>query len=135
MPALSVIRQRLRERGLRGRLVYSHNAFLDVLPARASKGRAIRYLSYKWDIPLDHFLVAGDSGNDECMLRGDTLGVVVGNYSPELESLRGRANVHFAQGRFAAGILKGVAAYDFAPARPPGGHDVVDQALAFEAAV
>ncbi|MGB9440450.1 MAG: HAD family hydrolase [Desulfobacterales bacterium] len=34
-------------------------------------------------------MVCGDSGNDEEMLRGEPLGVVVGNYSPELKKLKG----------------------------------------------
>ena len=78
-------------------LIYSHNEFLDLLPFRASKGKAIRYLSYKWEIPLKNFLVSGDSGNDEEMLRGEPKAVVVGNYSPELKVLKGSRNVYFAK--------------------------------------
>ena len=77
------------------------------------RGKAIRYLSYKWRFPLDRVLVAGDSGNDEGMLRGETLGIVVANYSPELERLRGSHKVYFASGRFAWGILEGAEHYDF----------------------
>ncbi len=66
-------------------LIYSHEKYLDLLPYRASKGKAIRYLGYKWEIPLKNFLVCGDSGNDEEMLQGDPCAVVVGNYRPELE--------------------------------------------------
>ena len=113
MPPLTQIYRHLRERGLYAQLVYSHEAFLDVLPVRASKGHAIRYLAYKWGLPLKSFLVAGDSGNDEEMLRGDTLGVVVGNYSPELEPLRGLEQVYFAQEAGARGILEGIHHYGF----------------------
>ncbi|MCF8114385.1 MAG: HAD-IIB family hydrolase, partial [Desulfotignum sp.] len=55
-------------------LIYSQNRYLDILPYRASKGKAVRYLSYKWEIPLKNFLVCGDSGNDEEMLKGEPLG-------------------------------------------------------------
>ncbi len=112
-PPVGEIRRRLRARGLAASLVVSQQKFLDVLPIRASKGKAIRYLSYKWRFPLDRVLVAGDSGNDEGMLRGETLGIVVANYSPELERLRGTHKVYFASGRFAWGILEGVEHYDF----------------------
>jgi sucrose-phosphate synthase len=81
--------QRLHDLKLHANLIYSHQAFLDVLPVRVSKGHAIRYLAYKWGLPLRNFLVAGDSGNDAEMLVGDTSAVVVGNHSPELERLRG----------------------------------------------
>lgn len=94
-------------------LIYSHGEFLDILPQRASKGKAIRYLSYKWEIPLGNFLVCGDSGNDEEMLRGEPLAVVVGNYSRELEGLRGRKNIYFAKEFFAAGILEAIDRYKY----------------------
>jgi sucrose-phosphate synthase len=43
------------------------------------------------------FLVCGDSGNDEEMLRGEPRGVVVGNYHRELEPLRESRHVYFAK--------------------------------------
>jgi sucrose-phosphate synthase len=94
-------------------LIYSHQKYLDILPYRASKGKAIRYLSYKWEIPLVNFLVCGDSGNDEEMLKGDPRAVVVGNYSSELEKLRGRRNIYFAHRHGAGGILEAIEHYDF----------------------
>lgn len=97
----------------RYQLVYSHEKYLDILPYRASKGKAIRYLSYKWEIPLKHFLVAGDSGNDEEMLRGEPRAIVVGNYSRELESLKGARKVYFARAHCAGGILEGIEKYRF----------------------
>jgi sucrose-phosphate synthase len=94
-------------------LVYSHDEFLDILPFRASKGKAIRYLSYKWEIPLKNFMVCGDSGNDEEMLRGEPLAVVVGNYSHELNELKGSRNVYFAKANCAGGIIEGLKRYRF----------------------
>ena len=87
--------------------------YLDILPQRASKGKAIRYLSYKWEIPLSNFLVCGDSGNDEEMLRGEPLAVVVANYSKEIESLRGKRNLFFSQKPYAKGILDAIEHYKF----------------------
>jgi sucrose-phosphate synthase len=114
MPPLRKLDRHLHQHKLEAQLIYSHQAFLDVLPIRASKGHAIRYLAYKWGLPLKNFLIAGDSGNDTEMLVGDTLAVVVGNHSPELELLRGLEQVYFAQGHCAAGILEGLAHYGFA---------------------
>ena len=111
--SMQKIRACLRKRDLHCKLIYSHQAYLDLLPVRASKGLAIRYLMMKWGLPPDRLLVAGDSGNDIEMLRGDTLGVVVGNYSPELEALRGMPRIYFAKGDYAAGVLEGIDHYDF----------------------
>ncbi len=113
IPPVDVIYQHLQALNLQAQVIYSHNEFLDILPMRASKGHAIRYLAYKWDFPLKQFLVAGDSGNDSEMLIGDTLAVVVGNHSSELEHLRGLEQVYFAEKKYAAGILEGLEHYQF----------------------
>lgn len=112
-PTVREIQAHLRHLDLHARLIFSHGEFLDLLPVRASKGLAIRYLSIKWGLPPERILVAGDSGNDEDMLRGNMLGLVVGNYSPELARLKGRGRVYFAESHYAWGILEGMTHYDF----------------------
>lgn len=112
-PSMRDIVRRLRQRDLHSNVIYSHQMFLDVLPIRASKGLALRYLAWKWGLPLDHILVAGNSGNDREMLLGNTLGVVVGNYSAELRRLRGKPRIYFANGHHAWGILEAIEHYDF----------------------
>ena len=93
--------------------ILDHEVFLDVIPIRASPGLAIRFFCFKWNLEPHRLLVAGDSGNDWDMLSGDTLGVVVSNHTPELERLRGRSRVHFAESAHARGILEGIDWYDF----------------------
>jgi sucrose-phosphate synthase len=110
---LSTIHHQLLKNRCRYTLIYSHDRYLDILPFRASKGKAIRYLSYRWEIPLANFLVCGDSGNDEEMLRGEPRAVVVGNYSRELEELKGGRNIYFARSRYAGGIMEGLQHYRF----------------------
>lgn len=113
VPPIETINQHLQQLNLNAQVIYSHSEFLDILPIRASKGHAIRFLAGKWDLPLTQFLTSGDSGNDSEMLVGDTLGVVVGNHSEELATLRGLDQVYFAQGHYAAGIIEGIAHYQF----------------------
>ena len=110
---LAMIHERLLQNKCRYTLIYSQDKYLDILPYRASKGKAIRYLSYQWDTPLKNFFVCGDSGNDEEMLRGEPLAAVVGNYSPELEKLKGRKNIYFAKQKYAGGILEAIDRYNF----------------------
>jgi sucrose-phosphate synthase len=112
-PKFREIQRHLRRLDLHAKLVYSHGAYLDLVPIRGSKGMAIRYLALKWGLAAEHILVAGDSGNDEEMLGGNTLAVVVGNYSPELEHLRGKPHVYFAQAHHAWGIIEGIDEYQF----------------------
>ncbi|MDG5767248.1 HAD-IIB family hydrolase [Balneolales bacterium ANBcel1] len=110
---LAKVHQKLTEKNLRYQLIYSHGAYLDILPLRASKGKAIQYLGKKWDIPPERTLVSGDSGNDYEMLYGKRLAVVVGNHAPEIERLRGNRRVYFADSNYAAGIIEGVRHYRF----------------------
>lgn len=112
-PGMRELVRHLRRLDVHVNAIHSHGTFLDLLPVRASKGAAVRYFADKWGIPFNHILAAGDSGNDEEMLSGTTLGVVVGNHSEELNRLRGHDRVYFADGHHAWGILEGIDHYDF----------------------
>ncbi len=110
---LNKIKDILFKNRIKANVIFSHGQFLDILPYRASKGKAIRYLSYRWNIPYENILVAGDSGNDAEMLKGELLGVVVANYSSELETLKGGKRIFFAKRNYAGGIIDGINHYDF----------------------
>ena len=107
------IERRLRKRELRCKVVFSLGQYLDIIPVRASKGLAIRYLANRWGVPMERVLVAGDCGNDIEMLIGRSLGVVVANHSDEIDALRDQENIFFASTGHAAGILEGVEHYGF----------------------
>ena len=113
VPPIREISAHLRQHDLHVKLIYSHEAYLDVMPIRASKGLAVRYIAMKWGITPERILVAGDSGNDEEMLKGNTLGVVVGNFSKELAKLKGRDRIYFAEQEFASGVREGMEFYGF----------------------
>lgn len=107
------VRNELSRNKIRCTIIYSHDEFLDLLPLRASKGLAVRYLAYRWNIALENVIVAGDSGNDEDMLNGEMLGIVVGNHSAEMEKLRGKRRIYFSERTYAAGIIEGIEHYKF----------------------
>jgi sucrose-phosphate synthase len=112
-PTPREIKRLLRTHDLHAKIVTTDGNCMDLLPIRASKGLAIRYLAIKWGLSLDRILVVGDSGNDEEMLLGDTLGVVVGNHSPELDKLKGKPRIYFAEGKYSKGIIEGLQHYNF----------------------
>lgn len=112
---LAEVHRRLQDAKLPCQVIYSHGRFLDILPQRASKGKAIKYLKYKYEFPPSKVLVAGDSGNDEDMLRGRNNSLVVGNHSDELKILVGRPNIFFSEKCYAAGIIDGLFRYGFIP--------------------
>ena len=109
--ALANLYKFLDDHKLRAKVLLTDNKFLDLLPFRASKGGAVRYLSYKWKVTLDNFITAGNGGNDKDMLNGKTKAIVVSNYSPELEELRKNKSVYFSTLPTAAGVLDGILYY------------------------
>jgi len=113
-PSLDEIIALIRQRELTANVMCSFGQFLDIVPSRASKGQALRYLSQRLDIPLEHILAAGGSGADEDMMRGNTLAVVVANrHHEELSQLVDQERIYFAGQPHALGILEAIEHYDF----------------------
>lgn len=112
-PSIEEIQVHLQQSHLQVQVIYSHQEFLDILPLRASKGDAVSYCANKWNFAIENILVAGDSGNDELMLISGGNAVVVGNYSSELEKLRGQNHVYFAAGDYAQGVLEAITHYQW----------------------
>jgi sucrose-phosphate synthase len=112
-PSTVKIKKILREAGVRAKVILSLDMYLDVIPVRGGSDLSMRHVLWKWGFAPEHVLVAGDSGNDAGMLLGRTLGVVVANHSKELNRLRNRPRVYFAQASHAAGILEGIQYYNF----------------------
>ncbi len=113
-PTIEEIVSQLRQQEITANVMLSFGQFLDIVPARASKGQALRYASQRLDIPLEQILVAGGSGSDEDMMRGNTLAVVVGNrHDEELSQLVDQERIYFAGLEHAPGILEAIDYYDF----------------------
>jgi len=110
---LDQIRQKLAEYRLRCNVIYTHGQFLDILPLRASKGRAIDYISYKYEFSPRYIMVAGDSSDDEDMITGKTRGLIVANQSEKMNKLKGKTNIYFSSEQYAAGIIDGLYQYGF----------------------
>ena len=113
-PSVEEITTLLHQQEITANVLLSFGQFLDVIPSRASKGQALRYAALRLDIPLEQILVAGGSGADEDMMRGNTLAVVVENrHHEELSALVDLEHVYFSRQPGAAGLLEAIAHYDF----------------------
>lgn len=94
--------------------IFSFGQFLDILPIRASKGLALRWCAEHLGFPLKNTLVAGVTGADADMLRGNTLATVVDNrHHTELSELEKVDDIYFSGSSFAAGILEAIEHYRF----------------------
>ncbi|PIW72230.1 MAG: HAD family hydrolase, partial [Hydrogenophilales bacterium CG12_big_fil_rev_8_21_14_0_65_61_21] len=94
--------------------VFSFGQFLDVLPIRASKGLALRWVASRLDFALERTLVAGVTAADADMLMGNTMGAVVDSqHLAELSGLVNMERIYFSGSRGAAGIMEAMQHYAF----------------------
>ncbi len=108
------IKQLLHREELSVHVQVAFGQYLDILPQRASKGMAMRYVADRWQIPLEQIFVAGGSGADEDMMRGNTLAAVVANrHHEELSQLSAASDIYFAKSAYAAGIIEALEHYQF----------------------
>ena len=113
-PTVEEIVSLLRQKEITANVTLSFGRYLDIVPSRASKGQALRYVSQRLDIPLEHMLAIGGSGADEDMMRGNMLAAVVGNrHYEELSQLVDQERIYFAKQEHAQGILEAMDYYDF----------------------
>lgn len=104
------IHAKLKNNGIRYKLMVTEGKYLDIIPHRASKYTAVNHVCYKWNINKENVLVVGDSGNDKDMLKKMKKGVVVCNHQKEIEHLQG---VFFSKENYAGAILDGLKYYNF----------------------
>ncbi|MGF1497786.1 MAG: HAD-IIB family hydrolase [Elainellaceae cyanobacterium] len=113
-PGVEEINSLLHQEDLAVNVILSFGQYLDILPIRASKGQALRYVADRRSIPLERILVAGGSGADEDMMRGNTLAVVVANrHNEELSHLIDADRIYYAKQAHALGILEAIEHFDF----------------------
>jgi sucrose-phosphate synthase len=113
-PDIKQINKLLHQEGQAANVVLSFGQYLDIIPVRASKGLALRWVAERYDIPLDRILAAGGSGADEDMMRGNMLAVVVANrHNEELSDLVRSDEIFFASRPYAEGILEAIGLYGF----------------------
>lgn len=125
------IEARLAGRGLAVNLIWSvdettHTGLLDVLPARADKVQALRYLIQHTGVPESRVVFAGDSGNDLAVFASGIQSVLVANAHPdvrravdelvaahgdEVRVFRAGADGRDDSGNYTGGVLEGVAAW------------------------
>mgnify|MGYP006273443853 CR=1 FL=1 len=100
------------EQSVHVQLSFDH--YIDILPIRASKGLALRYVMDRWQVPLAKTFVAGGAGADEDMMRGNPLAAVVANrHHEELSNLAEIDRIYYAESAFEQGILEALDYYDF----------------------
>jgi sucrose-6F-phosphate phosphohydrolase len=122
------IRIALDGKGVRANIIWSvdeisANGLLDIIPARANKLHAIRFLMQQEQFAEDRTVFAGDSGNDLDVLTSGLQAILVKNAMAEVrkiavETLTAKnmmhrlylpeGNFYWTNGNYAAGVLEGL---------------------------
>ena len=110
---LPLVRQRLRQRHQAARPSLRCHWFLDVMPLRASRSEAIRYLSLRWGLPLERIVVVASEQGDGELVRGLPATVVLAEHDPALDHFRHQSRVYFASRQSVSGVLEGLQHYRF----------------------
>ncbi len=125
------IRGRLAKPGVRVSIIWSVDeigeiGLLDIIPARANKLQAIRFLMQQEQFPEECTVFAGDSGNDLDVLTSGLQSILVKNAMDEvrkeaIETLSlnhmthrlylPKGNFYGMNGNYAAGVIEGLAHY------------------------
>ena len=106
---LAGIRHRLAQVELDVAVIYSSQRDLDVLPARADKGNAVRWLIDHLGIEASEVVVAGDTGNDASMFRVPGVrGILPSNARSELAAATAGCEVVSVASPEADGVIEGL---------------------------
>jgi len=93
---LPLVRKRLRQTGLAAAPHLRCHWYLDVLPLRASRSEAIRFLTVRWGLSLQEVLIVASQQGDAELLKGLPPTVVPFEHDPSLEELRSQQGVFFS---------------------------------------
>lgn len=86
--------------------IHTQKRFLDIIPERAGKGNAARYVGEKVKLPI---ICCGDSENDEEMLKKSDYGILVGNAPVHLKKeLSKNSKIHVSESFHALGVIEGL---------------------------
>ena len=93
---LPLVRKRLRQSKCSASPHLRCHWYLDIVPLRASRAEAIRFLTLRWGLSLDQVLVVASEQGDGELIKGLTTAVVPVEHDPSLEALRSHQRVFFS---------------------------------------
>ncbi len=108
---LPLVRKRLRKSGLPASPLLKCHWYLDVVPLRASRAEAIRFLTLRWGLSLEKVLVIASQQGDAELVKGLTTSVIPFDHDSSLDSLRSQQRVFFSDAQ--DGVLDGLQHFRF----------------------
>lgn len=94
--------------GDRIQMIFSNDQYLEILPASAGKGTALRFVQDYLHIPHSHTFAAGDAENDLSLLEAAHVGIAMANAAP---CVKERADIVTALDNDHDGLLETIEEY------------------------
>ena len=110
---IGLARQCLRRHGLQAEPQLRCHWFLDVLPQRASRSEAIRFLAQSWGLSLEQVLVVASQQGDGELLDGLPATVVPADHDPCLLGRLTQQRVYLSKRSSVEAVLDGIDHYKF----------------------
>ncbi len=108
---LPLVRKRLRQSGLVASPHLKCHWYLDVVPLRASRAEAIRFLTLRWGLSLDQVIVVASQQGDAELIRGLTTNIVPFEHDSSLDGLSSQQRVFFSDSK--DGVIDGLKHFRF----------------------
>ncbi len=108
---LPLVRKRLRQSGLQAAPHLKCHWYLDVVPLRASRAEAIRFLTLRWNLSLEKVFVVASQQGDAELIRGLTASIIPFDHDSTLDGLRSQQRVFFSDAK--DGVLDGLKHFQF----------------------
>ncbi|WP_413679109.1 HAD family hydrolase [Prochlorococcus sp. MIT 0916] len=108
---LPLVRKRLSHSGLAASPHLKCHWYLDIVPLRASRAEAIRFLTLRWGLSLENVLVVASQQGDAELIRGLTTSIIPFDHDSTLDGLRSQQRVFFSDDQ--DGVLAGLKHFRF----------------------
>ncbi len=93
---LPLVRKRLRQFGLAASPHLKCHWYLDVVPLRASRAEAIRFLTLRWGLSLEKVIIVASQQGDAELIRGLTTNIITSDHDSSLDGFRSQQRVFFS---------------------------------------
>ena len=96
---LPLVRNRLRQSGLAASPHLKCHWYLDIVPLRASRSEAIRFLTLRWNLSLEKVLIVASQQGDAELIKGLTTALVPLDHDSSLDGFKSQQRVFFSNSK------------------------------------
>ncbi len=108
---LPLVKKKLRNSGLAASPHLKCHWYLDIIPLRASRAEAIRFLTLRWELSLEKILIVASQQGDAELISGLTTNIIPFHHDQSLDGFRSQQRVYFSEEK--DNILDGINHFRF----------------------